>query len=47
MLMKIRQEAIDEVRAREAERDAKNREEKRLGEKESLRAMMKVNCLKV
>ncbi len=40
--MKIRQAAIEEGQAREAARDKHNREERRLGEKESLRAMMKV-----
>ncbi|VDD79637.1 unnamed protein product [Mesocestoides corti] len=40
--MKIRQDAIAEVQARQAARDKANRTEKRLGEKASLQEMMKL-----
>lgn len=40
--MRIRQEAIAEVQARETEREKNNCEGKRLGEKIALKAMMKV-----
>ncbi|EUB59877.1 Hsp70-Hsp90 organizing protein 1 [Echinococcus granulosus] len=41
-LMRIRQEAIAEVQARETEREKNSREEKRLGEKTALKAMMRI-----
>ncbi|VDK31754.1 unnamed protein product [Taenia asiatica] len=43
-LIRIRQEAIAEVQARETEREKNNCKEKRLGEKAALKAMMRIEA---
>ncbi|KAL5109549.1 hypothetical protein TcWFU_010064 [Taenia crassiceps] len=43
-VMRIRQEAIAEVQARETQREKNNCEEKRLGEKAALKAMMQIEA---